>query len=198
MTAIQPLFSELEPMPKASADAPLVFLIRELEECQLQLPKYLPNERIVYYADTAYVPYGPRSDEEIRELTARAVDWLYRQGCKIAVVACNTASAFSLDHLREHYGEHFPIVGLVPALKPAVLQTRSKVVAVLATPATFRGQLIKDVVEKFAVPAGVKVMTLTSLELVPVSNRAGQQMGEACLKALKEVYSPPLSKVPTI
>ncbi|MFH3675869.1 glutamate racemase, partial [Acinetobacter baumannii] len=74
-----------------------------------EIARYLPNEHIVYYADTAYVPYGPRSDEEIRELTARAVDWLYRQGCKIAVVACNTASAFSLDHLREHYGEHFPI-----------------------------------------------------------------------------------------
>lgn len=72
----------------------------------------------------------------IRELTAQAIEWLYRQGCKIAVVAC-TASAFSLDYLRDHYGENFPIVGLVPALKPAVLQTQSKVVSVLATPATF-------------------------------------------------------------
>jgi glutamate racemase len=191
MTAIQPLFSELEPMPKASADAPIGIFDSGIGGMSVaaEIAKYLPNEHIVYYADTAYVPYGPRSDEEIRELTARAVDWLYRQGCKIAVVACNTASAFSLDHLREHYGEHFPIVGLVPALKPAVLQTRSKVVAVLATPATFRGQLIKDVVEKFAVPAGVKVMTLTNLELVPCVE-AGQQMGEACLKALKEVLQP--------
>ncbi|MFX5485760.1 glutamate racemase, partial [Acinetobacter baumannii] len=120
MTAIQPLFTELEPMPKALADAPIGIFDSGIGGMSVaaEIAKYLPNERIVYYADTAYVPYGPRSDEEIRELTARAVDWLYRQGCKIAVVACNTASAFSLDHLREHYGEHFPIVGLVPALKP--------------------------------------------------------------------------------
>src|SRR5690606_37210751 len=128
---------------------------------------YLPNERIVYYADTAHVPYGPRDDQNIRELTAHAIEWLYRQGCKVAVVACNTASAFSLDYLREHYGENFPIIGLVPALKPAVLQTKSKTVAVLATPATFRGKLIKDVMHRFAEPAGVNVLTVTSLELVP-------------------------------
>jgi glutamate racemase len=73
-----------------------------------------------------HVPYGARSDQEIRELTAKAIEWLYRQGCKIAVVACNTASAFSLDYLREHYGEHFPIVGLVPALKPAVFKRNQK------------------------------------------------------------------------
>ncbi|NEU35468.1 glutamate racemase, partial [bacterium LRH843] len=85
---------------------------------------------------------------------AQAIEWLYCKGCKVAVVACNTASAFSLDYLREHYGDNFPIIGLVPALKPAVLQSKSKTVAVLATPATFRGQLIKDVVDKFAQPSG--------------------------------------------
>ncbi len=80
-------------------------------------------------------------DQEIRKLTAQAIEWLYDKVCKIAGVAWNTASAFSLDYLRDYYGERFPIVGLVPALKPAVIQTQSKVVAVLATPATFRGQL---------------------------------------------------------
>jgi glutamate racemase len=125
-----------------------------------EIVQHLPNEQIIYYADTAHVPYGPRSDQEIRQLTAQAIEWLYRRGCKMAVV-CNTASAFSLDYLREHYGASFPIVGLVPALKPAVLQTQSKVVAVLATPATFRGQLIKDVIQNFAHPAGVEVLAVT-------------------------------------
>jgi glutamate racemase len=127
----------------------------EINHCT-EIVQHLPNEQIIYYADTAHVPYGPRSDQEIRQLTAQAIEWLYRRGCKMAVVACNTASAFSLDYLREHYGASFPIVGLVPALKPAVLQTQSKVVAVLATPATFRGQLIKDVIQNFAHPAGVR------------------------------------------
>lgn len=154
-----------------------------------EIAQYLPKERIVYFADTAHVPYGPRTGDDIRRLTAQGIDWLYQQGCKAVVVACNTASAFSLDYLREYYGEHFPIIGLVPALKPAVLQSKSKVVAVLATPATFRGQLIKDVVEKFAEPLGVKMMPMTSLELVPLIED-GQQMSTHCLDILKDVLQP--------
>lgn len=182
-------------MPKASADAPIGIFdsgIGGLSVAQ-EIANYLPNERILYYADTAHVPYGARDDQNIRELTAQAIEWLYRQGCKIAVVACNTASAFSLDFLREHYGENFPIVGLVPALKPAVLQTQSKVVAVLATPATFRGKLIKDVVLRFAEPSGVDVMPVTCLELVPFVE-AGLQNSEQCKTALKNVLDPILVK----
>lgn len=122
-------------------------------------------------------------------MTAQAIEWLYRKGCKVAVVACNTASAFSLDYLREHYGDNFPIIGLVPALKPAVLQSKSKTVAVLATPATFRGQLIKDVVEKFAQPSGVTVIPVTCLDLVPFVE-SGAQMSAACLATLKDILQP--------
>ena len=191
MTAVQSMPLLLDPMPPASADAPIGVFDSGIGglSIALEIARHLPNEKIVYYADTAHVPYGARSDQEIRQLTAQAIEWLYRRGCKIAVVACNTASAFSLDYLREYYGEQFPIVGLVPALKPAVLQTQSKVVAVLATPATFRGQLIKDVMHKFAEPAGVRVLPVTSLELVPFIE-AGQQMSPACLSALQQILKP--------
>ena len=191
MTVVQPMPLLLDPMPHASADAPIGVFdsgIGGLSIAQ-EIAQHLPNERILYYADTAHVPYGARSDQEIRKLTAQAIEWLYRQGCKIAVVACNTASAFSLDYLRDYYGERFPIVGLVPALKPAVIQTQSKVVAVLATPATFRGQLIKDVMLKFAEPAGVQVLKVTSLELVPFVE-SGQQMSQGCLNVLQEILQP--------
>ncbi|MGL5404917.1 MAG: glutamate racemase, partial [Acinetobacter sp.] len=191
MTVVQPMPLLLDPMPHASADAPIGVFdsgIGGLSIAQ-EIAQHLPNERILYYADTAHVPYGARSDQEIRKLTAQAIEWLYRQGCKIAVVACNTASAFSLDYLRDYYGERFPIVGLVPALKPAVIQTQSKVVAVLATPATFRGQLIKDVMLKFAEPAGVKVLAVTSLKLVPFVE-SGQQMSQGCLNVLQEILQP--------
>ncbi|MEB3767023.1 glutamate racemase [Acinetobacter sp. MD2] len=154
-----------------------------------EIAQYLPNERIIYFADTAHVPYGPRTGDEIRKLTAQAIEWLYQQGCKAVVVACNTASAFSLDYLRDHYGEHFPIIGLVPALKPAVLHSKSKVVAVLATPATFRGQLIQDVVTKFAVPLGVKMLPITSLELVPLVE-AGRQFSDECIQILQNILQP--------
>lgn len=194
MTAIHPIYPLNDPMPKASVDAPIGIFdsgIGGLSIAQ-EIAQYLPKERIVYYADTAHVPYGPRDDQDIRELTALAIEWLYRKGCKIAVVACNTASAFSLDYLREHYGDSFPIIGLVPALKPAVLQSKSKKVAVLATPATFRGQLIKDVILRFAEPAQVSVQPITSLDLVPFVE-AGEQMGEACLQTLRNILQPAVS-----
>ncbi len=195
MSAILPLYPLENPMPKASPDAPIGIFdsgIGGLSVAQ-EIANYLPNERIVYYADTAHVPYGPRSDQDIRELTAQAIEWLYRQGCKIAVVACNTASAFSLDYLREHYGENFPIIGLVPALKPAVLQTKSKVVSVLATPATFRGKLIKDVMLRFAEPANVEVLTVTNLELVPFVE-SGKYNSLECKQSLQKVLDPILEK----
>lgn len=191
MRAIQPLSPLINPMPKATADAPIGVFdsgIGGLSIAQ-EIAKYLPNERFIYFADTAHVPYGPRDDQNIRELSAQAIEWLYRQGCKAAVVACNTASAFSLDYLRAHYGESFPIVGLVPALKPAVLHSQSKTVAVLATPATFRGQLIKDVIDKFAYPSGVKVIPVTCLDLVPFVE-SGNHMSAACLSTLKMLLQP--------
>lgn len=180
---------------KASADAPIGIFdsgVGGLSVAQ-EIAQYLPNEQIIYFADTAHVPYGSRDDEDIRALTAAAIEWLYQQGCKIAVVACNTASAFSLDYLRDHYGDRFPIIGLVPALKPAVLQTKTKKVAVLATAATFRGQLIKEVMQRFALPAGVEVHPVMSPALVPFVE-AGEQMSEMCLSTLKTLLEPMVSQ----
>ena len=191
MTAIHPVSPLNQAMPKAQASAPIGIFDSGIGglSVAIEIAEYLPNERILYYADTAHVPYGPRDDQNIRELTAAAIEWLYRQGCKVAVVACNTASAFSLDYLREHYGEDFPIIGLVPALKPAVLNSQSKTVAVLATPATFRGQLIKDVMQRFAIPAQVQVLNVTNLDLVPFVEQ-GAQMSEACLSSLQQSLQP--------
>ena len=191
MNAIHPIYPLIDPMPKASSDAPIGIFDSGIGglSIAIEIARYLPNERITYFADTANVPYGPRDNQNIRELTAHAIEWLYRQGCKIAVVACNTASAFSLDYLRAHYGDNFPIIGLVPALKPAVLQTKTKTVAVLATPATFRGQLIQDVMTRFALPSQVNVLSMTCLDLVPFVE-AGEQMSQACLQKIKEVLQP--------
>lgn len=180
---------------KASADAPIGVFDSGVGGLSIanDILKHLPHEHIKYLADTAHVPYGAREDDDIRHLTAQAVDWLYQQGCKAVVVACNTASAFSLDYLREYYGSDFPIIGLVPALKPAVLNTKNKVVAVLATPATFRGKLIKDVMLRFAEPLGVSVLPITSLELVPLVE-AGQQNSPKMHRLLKEILQPAVDK----
>ncbi|WP_019588757.1 glutamate racemase [Deinococcus apachensis] len=157
-----------------------------------ELRRAMPRERFLYLADTAHVPIGARPDEEIRDLTGRAVAALHARGAKGVVVACNTASAFSLHPLRERYGPAFPVIGLVPAVKPAVAATRSGVVGVLATPGTLRGTLLRDVIRKFAEPAGVQVLTAVSAELVPLVE-AGQACSEQARAVLREVLTP-LSK----
>jgi glutamate racemase len=154
-----------------------------------ELQLLMPHESIIYLADTAHVPYGTRSDDEIRALTACAVEWLYSQGCKAVVVACNTASAFSLSHLRAKYGERFPVIGLVPAVKPAVHHSLNKKIGVLATQGTLRGTLLKDVIAEIAVPAGVEVMTVMSPALVPFVE-AGEQRSAACYAELTRVLKP--------
>ena len=132
----------------------------------LHLAQQLPTERYVYYADTLNVPYGNRDSEDIEALTLKAVEWLHKQGCKLIVIACNSASAYALDTARRCY-PHIPIVGLVPALKPAVLASKSAHVAVLATKATLNGTLLNDVIVNFAKPNNTVVTKYFDPQLVP-------------------------------
>lgn len=109
----------------------------------------LPFEATLYFADQAKVPYGERPLEEVRKLGEGAARMMMEQGAKLIVIACNTASAASLRHLRALYPD-FPLVGMEPAVKPAAEQTLSGKVGVLATPSTFQGELYASVVERFA------------------------------------------------
>lgn len=124
----------------------------------VEMRKRLPYEDIVYYADSANCPYGGRTDEWLRDRSAWITAFLLEHGAKTVVVACNTASAAGLEHLRATYP--LPIVGLVPAVKPAVEATKTGVVGVLATEAAIRGGLLADVIERFATPAGVEVVKI--------------------------------------
>ncbi len=127
-----------------------------------EIARRLPSEDLVYFADSANVPYGNRPLDEIERLSLAAADFLLRQGAKMIVVACNTASAAALAALRAAYG--VPFVGMVPAIKPAVARSQTRKVGVLATAGTFRGRLYHDVVERFA--DGVEVHTQVGQGLV--------------------------------
>lgn len=109
----------------------------------------LPNEDILYFGDSANLPYGEKSMEEIRRLSERVVQFLLARDCKIIVIACNTASAAALKYLREKHTD-VVFIGMEPAVKPAAEQTQSGVVGVIATTATFQGELFASVVERFA------------------------------------------------
>ena len=109
----------------------------------------LPNESVLYFGDQGHVPYGPRPLEEVRQFSESITRFLLERQAKLIVVACNTASAAALHSLREKFTD-VSFVGMEPAVKPAAEQTRTNVVGVLATPATFQGVLYALVVERFA------------------------------------------------
>jgi glutamate racemase len=123
----------------------------------------MPQQPVVYLADQAHVPYGPRSLEEVRAFSEEITRFLLSQGAQLIVVACNAASAAALHHLRRVFPQ-VPFVGMEPAVKPAAEQTRTGVVGVLATPATFQGELYASVVERFG--HGVRLLQDTCPGLV--------------------------------
>jgi glutamate racemase len=119
-----------------------------------EVRRLLPDERLLYLADQANIPYGSRPHSEIRALAAACVRRLLAERAKLIVVACNTASAAALHWLRREFSAT-PFVGMVPAVKPAARQTRSGVVGVLATPATVAGGLLHDVIAQWSAGAHV-------------------------------------------
>ena len=122
-----------------------------------------PLEDCIYIADQIHVPYGPRSREEVLGYSEGIVRYLLAKGAKLIIIACNTASAVALAELRKKYPD-VPFVGMEPAVKPAAEGTSSGVVGVLATPATFQGDLYSATVEKFA--RGVEILKDTCPGLV--------------------------------
>jgi glutamate racemase len=122
----------------------------------------LPAQPVYFFADQAHVPYGSRSLEEVRNFSSAITEFLLSLGSAMIVVACNTASAAALQELRIEFPDT-RFVGMEPAVKPAAEQTRTGVVGVLATPATFQGQLYSSVVERFAKDVTILQDTCTGL-----------------------------------
>ncbi|MDX2283724.1 MAG: glutamate racemase [Bacteroidia bacterium] len=118
-----------------------------------EVRKLLPHEPLIYYADSARCPYGPRPAAEIRQFSGEITRWLLDRGCKLIVVACNTATAAAISWLREQFEVEF--VGMEPAVKPAAAHTRTGHIGILATRGTFGGAHFQRAVERFA--AGVEV-----------------------------------------
>lgn len=154
-----------------------------------QVVHHLPAESVLYLADQAHVPYGSRSAGEIQGFCLAVADQLVARGCKALVVACNTASAVALQPLRRRYPE-LPILGLEPAVKPAVAHTRSGVVGVMATPATFQGQLYRATVGRHA--SSVRVVEQVCIGLADLVE-AGELEGPACDALLQRFLEPMLA-----
>jgi len=106
--------------------------------------KVLPQEDYLYYADTAHVPYGNKPKEIVRNYVLEAVDFMVSKGIQVLVVSCNAATSVAIDALRAKYS--FPIIGMEPAIKPAVSDSAGKRVLVFAAEMTLREEKFQRLV----------------------------------------------------
>lgn len=114
-----------------------------------EIERLLPDESLLYVADTGHMPYGEKSPEFIRERCVQVAQFFREQDAKALVLACNTATVAAVADLRQRYPD-WPIVGMEPAVKPAAAATRSGIVGVLATTGTLRSAKFVALLDRFA------------------------------------------------
>lgn len=149
-----------------------------------QAMKALPDAEFLYYADTRHVPYGKRTREEIREYTEDAVRFMLDKGVCAIVVACNTATSAAIEYLRAHYS--LPLLGMEPAVKPAVRLCGEGRILVAATPFTIHEEKLHHLVD--LVDSHHQVDLLPLPELVVFAER-GEFESEAVETYLKKELS---------
>jgi glutamate racemase len=152
-----------------------------------EIARQLPHLSTIYVADQAHVPYGSRPLTQVRIFAEGIARFLVQQGVDGIVVACNTASAAALYHLRKTFPE-LPFVGMEPAVKPAAENTDTGTVGVIATRATFQGTLFASLLERFA--AEVRVLTgicpglVEAIEAGQLDTPEVEALLTACLRPL--------------
>jgi glutamate racemase len=146
----------------------------------------LPNENTIYLADSHNAPYGPKGKERITELSIKNVDLLIKKGCKLIVVACNTATTNAIKHLRTNY--NIPFIGIEPAIKPAALKTQTKAVGILATRGTLASDLFHETTDLYS--NGIKIIEQEGEGIVQLIESG--QLNSDPMKALLDVYLKPM------
>ena len=147
--------------------------------------KLLPGHNILYFADSAYSPYGPRPVREVIERCEMISEFLISKGAGIIVIACNTATSAAIAHLRAKYP--VPFIGMEPAVKPAATLTKTGVIGVLATKGTLNGRLYISTLNKFA--SDVRVIEMVGTGLVPLVE-SGKTEGDEVDSLLVKYISP--------
>ncbi|MDD9338206.1 MAG: glutamate racemase [Providencia heimbachae] len=133
-----------------------------------EVKKLIPNAHYIYVFDNEAFPYGEKSEQFIIDRVYQIVNAVaQKHPLTITIIACNTASTVSLPNLRAHFS--FPVVGVVPAIKPATKLTRNGVVGLLATKGTVNREYTKELIERFATDCNV--VSLGSAELVQLAER---------------------------
>ncbi len=112
-----------------------------------EVVKLLPLENTIYLADSKNAPYGQRSKDEIISLSIKNTELLISKGCKLIIVACNTATTNAIDYLRKNYD--LPFIGIEPAIKPAALYSKTGAIGILATQGTLTSKLFEKTADEY-------------------------------------------------
>ncbi len=154
-----------------------------------EIHQLMPMEKILYLADSKHAPYGVKSHQEIIELCYKNTELLLKKGCKIIVVACNTATTNAIDHLREKYP--LPFIGIEPAIKPAALHSQNNCIGILATEGTLSSRLFAQTAKSYA--KDTQVIEVIGSGLVKAIE-AGEVNHPKTFKLLSKIIKPFLEK----
>jgi len=153
-----------------------------------EIHELLPNENFIYLADSKNAPYGNKLKEDILQLSIKNTELLLSKGCKLIVVACNTATTNAISYLRETY--KIPFIGIEPAIKPAALNTKTKAVGILATKGTLSSHLFHKTTDLYA--NGIKVIEQVGEGIVPLIEAGKLDSDE--MRNLLTIYLQPMLK----
>jgi glutamate racemase len=143
--------------------------------------RMLPQESMIFFADSGNVPYGEKSTTELHRLTGGATRFLIEEDCKIIVVACNTATVHAIAYLRETFPD-MPFVGVVPVVKTLARRTRTGTIAVLSTPATSKSPYLAGLIQEFAPDKNVINVGCDGLENAVEAGQVRQRSTTALLE----------------
>lgn len=159
---------------------------------QKELCRLLPHENFIYYGDNAHAPYGTKTPEEVVALCHNAVEFLLRHHVKAIVIACNTATAAAATELRERYRQ-LPIIGVEPAIRPAVLSGDHPKVLIMATPMTLHLAKFLSLEKELSPLAEIETLACPGLVECIEAQEPNPQKTKAFLETLLQEHlkSPP-------
>ncbi|MGB3365979.1 MAG: glutamate racemase [Acidaminobacteraceae bacterium] len=156
--------------------------------------KLMPTENFIYYGDSLNAPYGTRSREKVKELSLSVCEFLISKKVKAIVVACNTATSATISDIRKVYS--VPVIGMEPALKPAINAKGKGSIAVLATEVTLREDKFNNLMNRFSDDrAIIKIACPSLVELVESGVISGQEAEKEVLNCFKDIDLENLSAV---
>ncbi|MDK2920177.1 MAG: glutamate racemase [Candidatus Petromonas sp.] len=156
--------------------------------------KFMPEERYIYYGDSGNAPYGVKAPEEVNNLSKNICEFLIDRGVKAIVVACNTATSAAIKDLRNTYD--IPIIGMEPALKPAVEKKPEGKIVVMATSMTLKEKKFSRLMDKYGQEADIVKLPCPKLvELVEEGILEGERMEETIRECFKDIDKDEISSV---